>query len=107
MEFATWLENQLSRYNLTVYQLSRRSGVHQSTIANWLNGAKPQQNKASAVKAAIKEIAQEQEELIDRKNRIQTQPKTMKKPRPCRTRLCAWRGIMINWTTGAVRPCAT
>ena len=65
MEFATWLENQLSRYNLTVYQLSRRSGVHQSTIANWLNGAKPQQNKASAVKAAIKEIAQEQEELID------------------------------------------
>ena len=30
-----------------------------------------------------------------------------KKPRPCRTRLCAWRGIMINWTTGAVRPCAT
>ena len=65
MEFATWLENQMSRYNLTVYQISRRSGVHQSTIANWLSGAKPQQSKAAAVKAAIKGIIQEQEELID------------------------------------------
>ena len=63
MDFATWLQSQIDKFDITVYQISKRSGVHASTIANWLNGAKPQDAKAKAVKIALDEIIKEKQGL--------------------------------------------
>ena len=63
MDFATWVQSQIEKFDITIYQISRRSGVHASTIANWLNGAKPQDAKAKAVKTALDEIIKEKQGL--------------------------------------------
>lgn len=63
MDFATWVQSQIDKFDITVYQISKRSGVHASTIANWLNGAKPQDAKAKAVKIALDEIIKEKQAL--------------------------------------------
>ena len=63
MDFATWVQSQIDKFDITIYQISRRSGVHASTIANWLNGAKPQDAKAKAVKIALDEIVKEKQGL--------------------------------------------
>lgn len=63
MDFATWVQTQIDEFDITIYQISRRSGVHASTIANWLNGAKPQAAKAKAVKIALDEIVKEKQAL--------------------------------------------
>lgn len=63
MDFATWVQSQIDKFGITIYQISRRSGVHASTIANWLNGAKPQDAKAKAVKIAVDEIIKEKQAL--------------------------------------------
>ena len=63
MDFATWVQSQIDKFGITIYQISRRSGVHASTIANWLNGAKPQDAKAKAVKIAVEEIIKEKQAL--------------------------------------------
>lgn len=60
MEFASWLQMQMDKYNLTKYQIAKISGVHQSTIANWLNGTKAQPEKALIVKKSIEAFVQEQ-----------------------------------------------
>lgn len=49
MDFTQWLQTTMTEHNLTVYQISKISGVHQSTIANWMAGAKPQEKKRVAV----------------------------------------------------------
>lgn len=63
MDFATWVQTQIEKFDITIYQISRRSGVHASTIANWLNGAKPQDAKAKAVKIAVEDIIKEKQAL--------------------------------------------
>ena len=63
MDFATWIQSQIDEFGITIYQISKRSGVHASTIANWLNGAKPQDAKAKAVKIAVEDIIEEKQAL--------------------------------------------
>lgn len=63
MDFATWVQSQIDEFGITIYQISKRSGVHASTIANWLNGAKPQDAKAKAVKIAVEDIIEEKQAL--------------------------------------------
>lgn len=63
MDFATWVQSQIDKFGITIYQISKRSGVHASTIANWLNGAKPQDAKAKAVKIAVEDIIEEKQAL--------------------------------------------
>lgn len=63
MDFATWVQSQIDKFGITIYQISKRSGVHASTIANWLNGAKPQDAKAKAVKTAVEDIIEEKQAL--------------------------------------------
>lgn len=42
MDFSQWLQDEMEKNKLTEYRLAKLSGVHQSTIKNLLNGAKPQ-----------------------------------------------------------------
>lgn len=67
MNFVEWLDTQINRYDFTVYQISKKSGVHQTTIKNWLDGTKPQETKAAAVKAAVDAL------ILDKKNLISNQ----------------------------------
>lgn len=67
MDFVEWLDAQINRYEFTVYQISKKSGVHQTTIKNWLDGTKPQETKAAAVKAAVDAL------ILDKKNLISNQ----------------------------------
>lgn len=53
-DFIQWLQIKMIEHNLTVYQISKISGVHQSTIANWIAGAKPQEKKKSVVIRAVR-----------------------------------------------------
>lgn len=64
MEFAVWLAAQIKNYRLSLYSISKKSGVHQTTIKNWLNGAKPQESKAGAVRKAVEELISEKEKLV-------------------------------------------
>ncbi|UZT81252.1 helix-turn-helix domain-containing protein [Caproicibacterium sp. BJN0003] len=38
MEFAQKLKNVMEKESMTMYRLSKETGVHQSTISNWING---------------------------------------------------------------------
>lgn len=67
MDFVEWLDAQINRYEFTVYQISKKSGVHQTTIKNWLDGTKPQETKAAAVKAAVDAL------ILDKKNLVSNQ----------------------------------
>lgn len=67
MDFVEWLDAQITRYEFTVYQISKKSGVHQTTIKNWLDGTKPQETKAAAVKAAVDAL------ILDKKNLVSNQ----------------------------------
>lgn len=64
MDFTEWLKSQMAHYRLTIYQISKKSGVHQTTIKNWLNGAKPQGTKADAVKIAVQDLIKENDALL-------------------------------------------
>lgn len=65
MDFTEWLKSQMAHYRLTIYQISKKSGVHQTTIKNWLNGAKPQGTKADAVKIAVQALIKENDALLN------------------------------------------
>ena len=56
VRFAKWLKQKIDYNHVTIYQISKESGIHQSTIKNWLNGAKPQTEKMDSVIQAIKRI---------------------------------------------------
>lgn len=56
VSFAKWLKQKIDYNHVTIYQISKESGIHQSTIKNWLNGAKPQTEKMDSVIQAIKRI---------------------------------------------------
>lgn len=64
MDFVEWLDAQINRYEFTVYQISKKSGVHQTTIKNWLDGTKPQETKAAAVKAAVDALISDKKNLV-------------------------------------------
>lgn len=65
MNFVEWLKAQMDRYDFTVYQISKKSGVHQTTIKNWLDGTKPQETKAAAVKVAVDALISDKENLLN------------------------------------------
>lgn len=53
MEFAQWLKSEMSKRGFTNYELAKRAGIHQTTIAGWLDGKKPQREKIDMIKAAF------------------------------------------------------
>ena len=55
MEFAQWLKAEMSKRGFTNYELAKRAGIHQTTIAGWLDGKKPQREKIDMIKAAFAE----------------------------------------------------
>ena len=56
MDFSQWLQDEMEKNKLTEYRLAKLSGVHQSTIKNLLNGAKPQIKTEGKIKIAIEQI---------------------------------------------------
>ena len=79
MSFAEWLSDQMADYSLTIYQISKRSGVHQTTIKNWLDGAKPQGPKEESVRKAVIDLVQERRALI---NELPWESLAVEKERP-------------------------
>lgn len=55
MEFAQWLKAEMSKRGFTNYELAKRAGIHQTTIAGWLDGKKPQREKIDMIKVAFAE----------------------------------------------------
>lgn len=55
MEFAQWLKEEMSKRGFTNYELAKRAGIHQTTIAGWLDGKKPQREKIDMIRAAFAE----------------------------------------------------
>lgn len=53
MPFAQWLQGKMEQHGLSNYRIAKMAGVHQSTVANWLSGAKPQAEKEKLVRKAI------------------------------------------------------
>lgn len=41
MDFSQWLKREIEELEITNYELSKKAVVHQTTIANILNGGKP------------------------------------------------------------------
>ena len=56
MDFSQWLQDEMEKNKLTEYRVAKLSGVHQSTIKNLLNGAKPQIKTEGKIKIAIEQI---------------------------------------------------
>lgn len=56
MEFQQWLQLKMDEHGFTKYRIAKMADVHQSTVAGWLRGAKPQVEKENMVRAAIKEF---------------------------------------------------
>lgn len=61
MEFSQWLQSEMEKRDLTNYRISRLSGVHQTTIANLLAGAKPQIETERKIREAISRLDGEKE----------------------------------------------
>lgn len=55
MSFAQWLQIKMDQHGFTNYRIAKMAGVHQSTVANWLSGAKPQAEKEKLVRLAVAE----------------------------------------------------
>lgn len=55
MSFAQWLQSKIDLHGFTNYRIAKMAGVHQSTVAHWLMGAKPQAEKESLIRQAISE----------------------------------------------------
>lgn len=67
MPFAQWLQNKISQHGFTNYRIAKMAGVHQSTVANWLSGAKPQAEKEKLVRQAISEY---EESILGENNMV-------------------------------------
>lgn len=65
MDFSQWLQDEMEKNKLTEYRLAKLSGVHQSTIKNLLNGAKPQIKTEEKIKRAIERINAEKQKNPD------------------------------------------
>lgn len=55
MPFAQWLQSKMEQYGFSNYRIAKMAGVHQSTVANWLSGSKPQAEKEKIVRQSINE----------------------------------------------------
>lgn len=55
MPFAQWLQSKIDLHGFTNYRIAKMAGVHQSTVAHWLMGAKPQAEKENLIRQAISE----------------------------------------------------
>ena len=64
MDFSQWLQDEMEKNKLTEYRLAKLSGVHQSTIKNLLNGAKPQIKTEGKIKIAIEQISKNKQKEI-------------------------------------------
>ena len=61
MEFSQWLQKEMDKRQLTNYRLAKLSGVHQTTIANLLDGKKPQIETERKIREAISRMDYEKE----------------------------------------------
>lgn len=61
MEFSQWLQQEMDKRQLTNYRLAKLSGVHQTTIANLLDGKKPQIETERKIREAISRMDYEKE----------------------------------------------
>ena len=66
MYFSQWLQQEMDKNRLTNYRLSKLSGVHQTTIANLLDGAKPQIETEKKIREAILNIGEQKEKPASR-----------------------------------------
>lgn len=55
MHFAQWLQSKMEQHNFSNYRIAKMAGVHQSTVAGWLAGSKPQAEKEKTVRNAIED----------------------------------------------------
>lgn len=55
MQFAQWLQSKIDEHGFTNYRIAKMAGVHQSTVAGWLAGSRPQLEKEQLVRRAISE----------------------------------------------------
>lgn len=53
MTFAQRLKEEMEKRKLTAYRLAEMSGVHQTTVKNLLNGAKPQKKTVEKIAVAL------------------------------------------------------
>ena len=61
MEFSQWLQKEMDKRQLTNYRLAKLSGAHQTTIANLLDGKKPQIETERKIREAISRMDYEKE----------------------------------------------
>lgn len=61
MDFSQWLQQEVDKRQLTNYRLAKLSGVHQTTIANLLDGKKPQIETERKIREAIFKIDEQKE----------------------------------------------
>ena len=61
MEFSQWLQQEMDKRQLTNYRLAKLSRVHQTTIANLLDGKKPQIETERKIREAISRMDYEKE----------------------------------------------
>lgn len=61
MDFSQWIQQEMDKRQLTNYRLAKLSGVHQTTIANLLDGKKPQIETERKIREAIFKIDQQKE----------------------------------------------
>lgn len=61
MEFSQWLQKEMDKRQLTNYRLAKLSGVHQTTIANLLDGKKPQIETERKIREAISRLDNKKE----------------------------------------------
>ena len=57
MAFSQWLLEQMEKYELTSYRLSKLSGVHQTTIKNILDGSRPQMETEEKIRGAFGKLS--------------------------------------------------
>lgn len=55
MTFAQWLQEKMGEHGFSNYRIAKMAGVHQSSVAGWLSGAKPQAEKEILVRNAIRD----------------------------------------------------
>lgn len=59
MDFSQWLKCEIEELEITNYELSKKAVVHQTTIANILNGGKPHGATEKKLRAAIEQFRAE------------------------------------------------
>lgn len=61
MPFDQWLQSKMTQHDFSKYRIAKMAGVHQSTVAGWLSGSKPQPQKEELVRQAMREYENSKE----------------------------------------------